>query len=222
MHRGVDPPTALGQEDGPVVGGNCPGVSSEDVLCLVLGMVFQKTGCKVSIFSQVQQVLHVQRVHTDLRVCVDYILADKQRLSSFCGADAIHTETSRKTGDGAKERLESLGQIMGDVVLVYLDHGDHRALCVTQSSFAAHSNQAGVVQEGCNHSSGRVWSDHCICINLQYKLIESWIDTDDVPNLMVHLELHGCHGKVVVNAVEEAHENHLRVTFATITRPVNG
>ncbi|CAF3504264.1 unnamed protein product [Fusarium graminearum] len=48
-------------------------------------------------------------------------------------------------------------------------------------------------------------------------LNHSWVDADNIADLVVHLELHGAHGEVIVNTVEEAHENHLRVSLTTVT-----
>ncbi|KAI6770920.1 hypothetical protein HG531_009775 [Fusarium graminearum] len=47
--------------------------------------------------------------------------------------------------------------------------------------------------------------------------VKGWVDADNIADLVVHLELHGAHGEVIVNTVEEAHENHLRVSLTTVT-----
>ena len=73
---------------------------------------------------------------------------------SLGSADAVHGETTRKTGDGTEKRLEGLGQVVRDEVLVDLHHGGERRFGVGQGSFTADSDKASVVQEGCNETSG--------------------------------------------------------------------
>ena len=47
--------------------------------------------------------------------------------------------------------------------------------------------------------------------------VEGWVDADNIADLVVHFEFHRAHGEVVVNAVEEAHEDHLGISLTTVT-----
>ncbi|KAL0769411.1 hypothetical protein CaCOL14_008719 [Colletotrichum acutatum] len=213
----VDPATSLREEDGPGIGRNGVGVGAVGILCLVRVVELEQQRRQVSILTEVEQVLHVQRVDTDGRVGLDDFATDKQGLAALGGADAVHGETAGQTGDTAKQTLKGLCQVVGNPVLVDLDHGDERGLCVGQRRLTAHGNEAGVVEEGGDHAGGGIGCDDGIGIDLEHELVERWVDTDDVADLMVHFELERTHGQVVVDAVEETHNDHLRITLATVT-----
>ena len=55
-------------------------MSVPDKLGLVGGEILQDQRCQVSIFTQVQQVLEMQRVDPVLRVLVNDLIRDKKRL----------------------------------------------------------------------------------------------------------------------------------------------
>lgn len=131
MHGGVDPSAALRHEDCPAVGSDGPGVCAEDVLRLVLRVELQQQCREITILTQVQEVLHVQRIDSDFRVGLDDFFADEQRLPCFGSADAVHGEATRKTSDGAKERFKSLCQVVRDVIFVHLYHGGHRGFRIS-------------------------------------------------------------------------------------------
>ena len=67
-----------------------------------------------------QQILHVLRVDAILGVVLDDLVADEQRLVRVGCAETVEGKTTGQTGDGAEQRFESLGEMMGDVVLVNL------------------------------------------------------------------------------------------------------
>lgn len=75
------------------------------------------------------------------------------------------------------------------------------------------------MQERRNHAGCGIRSNDCVGIDLEKELVESWVDADNVSDLMMHLEFKRGHGQVVVDAVEEAHDDHLGVTLSTVTRP---
>ena len=75
-----------------------------------------------------------------------------------------------------------------------------------------------------------------IGIDHEHVFVESWVDSNDVLDLVVHLQFQGVHRGAEMNLihgsvrktfdfdssplhlVQEVHEGHLRVTLATITR----
>lgn len=111
-----------------------------DELCLVVAEVFEEKCSQVSIFTEVQQVLHVKRVHAVLRIVVDDLVGDEEGLVRVVGSEAIHGETTRQTSDRAEETFERLGHVMGDEVFVDLHHCDDTLLRVGQRSFTAHTD----------------------------------------------------------------------------------
>lgn len=75
---------------------------------------------EVTIFTEREQVLLVERVDIDLRVFVNDPGRNDDRPSLVGRTDSVDTETTGKTGDGSKETFERLGQVMRDVVFVNL------------------------------------------------------------------------------------------------------
>src|SRR4051812_25411066 len=57
----------------------------------------------------------------------------------------------------------------------------------------------------------------CISIHHEYKFVKMRTDTNHVFHLMVDLELHGIHGCIIMNTIEELHEDQLGITLTTIT-----
>jgi len=83
--------------------------------------------------------------------------------------------------------------------------------------------------------------DHSIGINHKQILIEGWVDTDNVLDLVVNLKFQRIHRRAEVNLgstmnaskhpleestdlVQEVHESHLGITLASVTRslPLGG
>ena len=48
-------------------------------------------------------------------------------------------------------------------------------------------------------------------------LIEGWVNTNDIPHLMIDLELERSHSSVEMNPVEVLHDQNLTVTLSTVT-----
>jgi hypothetical protein len=59
---------------------------------------------------------------------------------------------------------------------------------------------------------------HSICINGEDVLIESGIDANDIPHLMVDLQLHWIHWGIEMDAIKVMHDQNLGVSFTTIAR----
>ena len=57
--------------------------------------MFQQQRRQVSIFTKVQEILHVQRVNTILRVILDHLVRNEQRLVGVGCAKTIERETTR-------------------------------------------------------------------------------------------------------------------------------
>ena len=166
-----------------------------------------------------QEVLHVQSVNTDLLVGLHNLFANEQGLSGLGCANAIHGETTRQTGDGSEETFKGLRQIVRDVVLVHLHHGDERRLCICERCLTTNADESSVVEECSNESSRCISGDDSISIDLQQEFVKGWVDADDVPDLMMHFKLQRAHREIVVDAVQEPHEKDLGVTFASVAWP---
>lgn len=82
--------------------------------------VLQDQGREVSIFSEMKQVLHVQSVDPILRVVVNDLVGDEERLVRVRSAQSVDRETTGQTGNGTEQRLEGLGQMVRDEVFVDL------------------------------------------------------------------------------------------------------
>jgi hypothetical protein len=78
-------------------------------------------GSEVAVFSEKEEVLLVQRVDDVLRVVLDDVGigedGDPVAIAALRSLDAVHWETTGKTGDTAEHRLESLSEMVRDVVL---------------------------------------------------------------------------------------------------------
>ena len=106
---------------------------------------------------------------------------------------------------------------MRDEVLVNLNHGPPSLLIVFQGGFATNTSNLGVMGTGGDKTVQGVFLDTSIGINHKKILVEFRIHADNVVNLMKHLKLKRRHGSAVVDTVEEAHEENLRVTLSTVT-----
>ena len=116
-------------------------MSVPDELRLVVREVLEQQCGQVTIFTKVQQVLHVQGVDAILRVVVDDLVADEQGLVGIRGAETVERETTGQTSDGAEQTFESLGHVVRNEVLVDLHHRDDRLLSVRQLSFTADTEE---------------------------------------------------------------------------------
>ena len=69
-------------------------MSVEDKFRLVLLVVLEEQCRQVTILTEVQEVLHVEGIDSDLGVCPNNFLADKEGLSAFRSTNAVHGETT--------------------------------------------------------------------------------------------------------------------------------
>jgi hypothetical protein len=186
------------------------------------------------ILSQTEQVLLMEGVDVGLGVLLDDTVRDDDRATFVGGTDAVERETTGKTGDRTEERFEGLGEMVRDVVLVDLDHGPPGGLFVRELGLAADADDGGVVRAGGDetvqgvggnslsaavsdgHDGKEIGTTHGISVDGENVLVERGVDTDDVPHLVIDLELERVHGQIEVDAVEVVHEEDLRVTLATI------
>ena len=74
--------------------------------------VLQHKRCQETIFSERQQVLLVQRIDVGLRILLYDAVGDDDGSTLIGGTNAVHGETSRKTGDRTEQTLERLGQVV--------------------------------------------------------------------------------------------------------------
>ena len=132
MYRGVNPTPTLRKQNLPIVWRNSIGVGVSNELSLeIREMLEQKCG-QVTIFTKMQQILHVQSIHTILRVVLDELVRYEQRLVGVGGTETVERETTGQTGDGTEQTLERLGHVVGDEVLVDLHHRNEGLLRVGQ------------------------------------------------------------------------------------------
>ena len=99
VHRRVDPTPTLRQQNLPVIGGDGVRMCIPNELRLEVGEVLEQQGRQVSIFTEMEQVLHVQSVDTILRVVPDDLVTDEERLVRIGGTEAIQGETTGQTSD---------------------------------------------------------------------------------------------------------------------------
>jgi hypothetical protein len=141
----VDPSTTLRQQDRPFIGSDGVRMSVPDELGLVVREVLKQQGCQVSIFTKMEQVLHMERVDTVLRVVVDNGLGDKEWLVGVGSAESVHGETTRQASDRAEQAFECFGEVVGDVVFVDLHHSDDRLLGIRDRSFTTNTEDLFVM-----------------------------------------------------------------------------
>ena len=120
VHSGVDPATTLRKQNLPVVGSHRIRVRIANELRLEQREVLEKECREVTIFSEMQQILHMQRIDAIFRVVVDELVGDEERLVRIRGAETIEGEATGQASDGTEEGLEGLGQVVRNVVLVHL------------------------------------------------------------------------------------------------------
>lgn len=117
----VDPSSTLREEDSEGVGYNSLADSLRTKDHLSLGEGLEHQGGEVTIFSEQEQVLLVQGVDNVLGVVLANVgvCQDRNPVTglSLGRLDTVDTETSGKTSHTSEHRLESLGQVVGNVVL---------------------------------------------------------------------------------------------------------
>jgi hypothetical protein len=142
---GVDPSTTLRQQDIPLIRGDGVRVGVSDELGLVVPEVLKQQGCQVSIFTKMEQVLHMESVNAVLRVVVDDGLGDEEWLVGVGSAESVHSETTWQASDRAEQAFECFGEVVRDVVFVDLHHSDDRVLGIGDRSFTANTEDLFVM-----------------------------------------------------------------------------
>ena len=172
----------------------------------------------------------MEMIDSVLGIVVDDGGIDDKRLASFFQRDTIHRETTRETGDCAKQTLKCLRHVVRDPVFIdlYLPirnflppetyHGDNRMLRVRKPGLAAQRNDRGIMYKTRNHSRASIRCNFGIRINHKQKLVEIRWNTNDVSNLIIKLQFQRRHFGVEVNPIQEPHQNQLRVPFSAIAR----
>ena len=82
--------------------------------------MFEEERGQVTIFTEVQEILHMQGVDAIFRVVLDELVRDEQGLVRVGGPQAIEGETTRQTSDGAEKTLECFSHVMRDEVFIHL------------------------------------------------------------------------------------------------------
>jgi hypothetical protein len=96
---GVDPSTTLREQDSPLIGSDGVCLSVPDELGLVVREVFEQQGRQVSIFTKMEQVLHMEGVDAVLRVVIDNSFGDEEWFVCIGGAEPVHGETTGQASD---------------------------------------------------------------------------------------------------------------------------
>jgi hypothetical protein len=86
-----------------------------------------------------QQVLEVQSVDTLLPIQRRHSGVNKHRLHLLWIVEPVYAETTWQTSDTVEETLECFGKVMGDEILVDLDHGHPGLVLVSKKRFATKS-----------------------------------------------------------------------------------
>ena len=108
---------------------------------------------------------------------------------------------------------------MGDVVLINLDHSPPRLLFVLETGLTADTDDLGIIGTACHETVESIGLDHGIGVDHEHVLVKLRVHTDDVVDLVEHFQFKRVHLGAVVDTVEEAHKQDLRVTLTTVTRP---
>src|SRR6266536_4754522 len=108
--------------------------------------------------------------------------------------------------------------MMGDVVLVDLNHGPPTALFILETGLSTNSSNLCIICTARHKSIEGIFLDTCISVNHQEVLIEFRIHANDIVNLVEDFQLEWRHWSPVMNTVEEVEEQDLGVTFPAVTR----
>ncbi|KAI6770917.1 hypothetical protein HG531_009772 [Fusarium graminearum] len=108
--------------------------------------------------------------------------------------------------------------MMRNEVLVNLDHCPPSLFIVLQGGFTTNTSNLCVVGTGGNKTVQGVFLNAGIGINHKKVLVQFGVHTNNVVDLMEHLKLERRHGSAMMDTVQEAHKENLRVTFSTVTR----
>lgn len=76
--------------------------------------------CQITIFTKREQVLFVKSIDVAFRIIINDAVGNNDRATLVSCSDPVKRETTRQTSDTAEQTLESLRQVMRDVVFVNL------------------------------------------------------------------------------------------------------
>jgi hypothetical protein len=122
MDGRVNPSSTLRQKNTPRFGSSRLTLGIGNELVGHLGEILGHQGGEVAILTEGKQVLLVKSVHITDRIVLDNTIRDDKRFTLVNTSETVHGETSGQTSNTAKERFEGLGKMMGDEVLINLDH----------------------------------------------------------------------------------------------------
>lgn len=110
----------------------CDCVGSE--LRLERGEILEEQRCQVTIFTKGKQVLLMESINVRLCVVLDDAVGDNDWATLVRGSDSVQRETARKTSDRSEQALESLGEMVRDVIFVHLGQvSQWRSTCTVLS-----------------------------------------------------------------------------------------
>ena len=149
-----------------------------------------------------QQVLFMQCIDWNIRVlCQDWICYKINFI--FDASDAKDWKTPRQTRDCSKQGLECFCQVMADVILVHLDHGNERGLFIPHFRLSTQPNNFGVVVESGDHFGESVRCHLSVCINLQYEFVCLRINSDNRMDRPTNFQFHRSHSFIMVELVKQ-------------------
>lgn len=108
-----------------------------------------------------------------------------------------------------KEIIVSTRHLLALSPSTNLQHRDKSLLRIAQASLSTKTNDLFVVGEGTDEAVETQRLYFRIGIDLQDVLVKARINTDDILDLMVYFQLHGCHWRAKVDLIEESHEDQL-------------
>ena len=145
MYRRVNPSSTLREENSPRLGGHSMRNSIRSKLGLESWEMLHHQRRQESIFTEREQILLVKSVDVGFSVLVDDTVRDDDGSTLVCGTDPIQRETTRKTGDRTEQTLESLRQVVRDIVFVHLDHCPPGSFFVQKLCFSTDADDARIV-----------------------------------------------------------------------------
>ena len=101
----------------------------------------------------------MKSVNVAFGVFIDDAVGDDDGTSLVSCPDTVEGETTRKTSDRAEETFESLREMVGNVVFVYLNHRPPGAFLVIDLRLTTDTDDARVVCSACNQAIERVRCD---------------------------------------------------------------
>ncbi|KAI3482907.1 hypothetical protein L1887_54229 [Cichorium endivia] len=131
--------------------------------------------------------------------------------------DAIHGEAAGQTRHTAKDRLERLGLVVRDKVLVHLDHGDPALRLVGDARLATRAHDERIAHHAVGQRLHRLGIDHGVGVDHEAELEKVGRDAHERVHLAEEVIVERRHAIVVRDTLEEVHEDHLRVTLAAVT-----